>query len=224
MSPCSRSPGDDPRRSPSSASSSRDPGPASWLATVRGPWPPAPDADHRLRDRRRVPHFVVGEGIRKGRNLAADGRCVIATGSSTRRRWTSSWRGGRQAARRRGHAVRRIAETLRGNTGRWKRTASRSMVPTLRPRVRRRSRSTGWSPRGVRAPRDGRDGRSSIGPSFRSRRAGSSTAPEPRPAQPDPWRARWAARRSCAMAISGMTVSFQVDQDGLRIEIQRWAA
>ena len=28
-------------------------------------------------------HFVVREGTRKGRNLAADGRCVIATGSTT---------------------------------------------------------------------------------------------------------------------------------------------
>ena len=28
-------------------------------------------------------HVVAGEGTRKGRNIAADGRCVIATGSTT---------------------------------------------------------------------------------------------------------------------------------------------
>jgi hypothetical protein len=28
-------------------------------------------------------HFVLGEGTRKGRNLAADDRCVIATGNTT---------------------------------------------------------------------------------------------------------------------------------------------
>jgi hypothetical protein len=53
-----------------------------WLATVR------PDGRPHL-----MPiiafwidgalHFIVGEGTRKGRNLAADGRCVIATGSTT---------------------------------------------------------------------------------------------------------------------------------------------
>jgi hypothetical protein len=58
------------------------PGQTSWLATVR------PDGRPHL-----MPiiafwidgafHFVVGEGTRKGRNLAADGRCVIATGSTT---------------------------------------------------------------------------------------------------------------------------------------------
>jgi hypothetical protein len=53
-----------------------------WLATVR------PDGAPHL-----MPiiaywvegavHFVVGEGTRKGRNLAADERCVIATGNTT---------------------------------------------------------------------------------------------------------------------------------------------
>ena len=53
-----------------------------WLATVR------PDGSPHL-----MPiiafwvegalHFVVGEGTRKGRNLAADERCVIATGHMT---------------------------------------------------------------------------------------------------------------------------------------------
>jgi pyridoxamine 5'-phosphate oxidase-like protein len=53
-----------------------------WLATVR------PDGRPHL-----MPviafwfdgafHFVVGEGTRKGRNLAADSRCVIGTNSTT---------------------------------------------------------------------------------------------------------------------------------------------
>ena len=64
-----------------------EPGRTSWLATVR------PDGRPHL-----MPiiafwidgafHFVVGEGTRKGRNLAADGRCVVATGSTTPR---SAW-------------------------------------------------------------------------------------------------------------------------------------
>jgi nitroimidazol reductase NimA-like FMN-containing flavoprotein (pyridoxamine 5'-phosphate oxidase superfamily) len=59
-----------------------EPGRTSWLATV------GPDGRPHL-----MPiiafwidgafHFVVGEGTRKGRNLAADGRCAIATGSLT---------------------------------------------------------------------------------------------------------------------------------------------
>jgi hypothetical protein len=54
----------------------------SWLATTR------PDGRPHL-----MPviafwidgamHIVVGEGTRKGRNLAADGRCVVATSSTT---------------------------------------------------------------------------------------------------------------------------------------------
>jgi Pyridoxamine 5'-phosphate oxidase len=57
-----------------------EPGGHSWLATVR------PDGRPHL-----VPvlafwmdgtlHFVAGEGTQKGRNLAADGRCVIGTES-----------------------------------------------------------------------------------------------------------------------------------------------
>jgi nitroimidazol reductase NimA-like FMN-containing flavoprotein (pyridoxamine 5'-phosphate oxidase superfamily) len=57
-----------------------EPGRHSWLATVR------PDGQPHL-----MPvlvfwidgtlHFLAGEGTRKGRNLAADGRCVIGTES-----------------------------------------------------------------------------------------------------------------------------------------------
>ena len=59
-----------------------EPSRTSWLATVR------PDGRPHL-----MPinafwidgalHLVVGEGTRKGRNLAADGRCVVATSSTT---------------------------------------------------------------------------------------------------------------------------------------------
>jgi hypothetical protein len=58
------------------------PGQNHWLATV------APDGRPHL-----MPiiafwidgafHFLAGEGTRKGRNLAADGRCVIGTGNLT---------------------------------------------------------------------------------------------------------------------------------------------
>jgi hypothetical protein len=58
------------------------PGQNHWLATVR------PDGWPHL-----MPiiafwidgafHFLAGEGTRKGRNLAADGRCVIGTGNMT---------------------------------------------------------------------------------------------------------------------------------------------
>jgi hypothetical protein len=58
------------------------PGQTSWLATVR------PDGSPHL-----MPiiafwvegafHFLVGEGTRKGRNLAAEERCVVATGNAT---------------------------------------------------------------------------------------------------------------------------------------------
>jgi hypothetical protein len=58
------------------------PGQTSWLATVR------PDGSPHL-----MPiiafwvegafHFLVGEGTRKGRNLAAEERCVVATGNTT---------------------------------------------------------------------------------------------------------------------------------------------
>ena len=42
--------------------------------------------------------------------------------------------------------------------------------------------------------------------------------------QPRPWRARCAASRSCASAMSGMTTSRHVVDEGFRIETQSWAA
>lgn len=89
------------------------PGQNHWLATVR------PDGSPHL-----MPiiafwidgafHFVVGEGTRKGRNLAADGRCVIATGSSTLPSLDIVVEGHAEPLDDEA-AVRRIAETLRGN-------------------------------------------------------------------------------------------------------------
>jgi hypothetical protein len=89
------------------------PGQTSWLATVR------PDGRPHL-----MPiiafwiddafHFVVSEGTRKGRNLAADGRCVVATGSTTLPSLDLVVEGHAErlddAA-----AVKRIAEMLNGN-------------------------------------------------------------------------------------------------------------
>ena len=58
------------------------PGQNHWLATVRPDGSAAPHADHRLLDGRCVP-LPRGRGTRKGRNLAADDRCVIGTGNLT---------------------------------------------------------------------------------------------------------------------------------------------
>lgn len=90
-----------------------EPGRTCWLATVR------PDGRPHL-----MPiiafwidgafHFVVGEGTRKGRNLAADGRCVVATGSLTLPSLDIVVEGHAEPLDDEA-AVRRIAEMLRGN-------------------------------------------------------------------------------------------------------------
>jgi nitroimidazol reductase NimA-like FMN-containing flavoprotein (pyridoxamine 5'-phosphate oxidase superfamily) len=90
-----------------------EPGRTSWLATVR------PDGRPHL-----VPilafwidgafHFVVGEGTRKGRNLAADGRCVVGTGSTTLPSLDVVVEGRAEPLDDEA-AVRRIAEMLSGN-------------------------------------------------------------------------------------------------------------
>ena len=90
-----------------------EPGRTSWLATVR------PDGSPHL-----MPiiafwmegafHFVVGEGTRKGRNLAADGRCVVATGSTTLPSLDVVVEGHAERLDDEA-AVRRIAEMLSGN-------------------------------------------------------------------------------------------------------------
>ena len=90
-----------------------EPGRTSWLATV------GPDGRPHL-----MPiiafwidgafHFVVGEGTRKGRNLAADGRCVVATGSTTLPSLDLVVEGHAEPLDDEA-AVRRIAEVLKGN-------------------------------------------------------------------------------------------------------------
>jgi len=57
-----------------------EPGRHSWLATVRPGGRPhlMPVLVFWIDG---APHFVAGEGTQKGRNLAADGRCVIGTES-----------------------------------------------------------------------------------------------------------------------------------------------
>lgn len=90
-----------------------EPGRTSWLATV------GPDGRPHL-----MPiiafwiegafHFVVGEGTRKGRNLAADGRCVVATGSMTLPSMDIIVEGHATPIED-DAAVSRIAEMLRGN-------------------------------------------------------------------------------------------------------------
>jgi hypothetical protein len=90
-----------------------EPGRTSWLATVR------PDGRPHL-----MPiiafwidgafHFVVGEGTSKGRNLAADGRCVIAVGSTTLPSLDVVVEGHAEPLDDEA-AVGRIAETLSGN-------------------------------------------------------------------------------------------------------------
>jgi Pyridoxamine 5'-phosphate oxidase len=54
----------------------------SWLATTRPNGGPhlMPVIATWIDD---AIHLIVGEGTRKGRNLAADGRCVVATSSTT---------------------------------------------------------------------------------------------------------------------------------------------
>lgn len=89
------------------------PGQTSWLATVR------PDGRPHL-----MPiiafwidgafHFVVGEGTRKGRNLAADDRCVIATGNTTLPSLDVIAEGHAEPLTDEG-SVRRIADVLSGN-------------------------------------------------------------------------------------------------------------
>jgi hypothetical protein len=90
-----------------------EPARTSWLATVR------PDGRPHL-----MPiicfwiddafHFVVGEGTRKGRNLAADGRCVIAIGSTTLPSLDVVVEGRAEPLADEA-AVRRIADVLSGN-------------------------------------------------------------------------------------------------------------
>ena len=90
-----------------------EPSRTSWLATVRPDGRPhlMPIIAFWIED---AFHFVVGEGTRKGRNLAADGRCVIAIGSTTLPSLDVVVEGHAEPLADEA-AVRRIAEILRGN-------------------------------------------------------------------------------------------------------------
>ena len=92
---------------------SPEPGRTSWLATVRPDGSPhlMPIIAFWIED---AFHFVVGEGTRKGRNLAADGRCVIAIGSTTLPSMDVVVEGHAEPLDDEA-AVRRIAEILNGN-------------------------------------------------------------------------------------------------------------
>ena len=92
--------------------SNPEPGRMSWLATVRPDGRPhlMPIIAFWIDD---ALHFVMGEGTRKGRNLAADGRCVVATGTTTLPSLDVVVEGHAEALDDEA-AVRRIAETLGG--------------------------------------------------------------------------------------------------------------
>ena len=154
------------------------PGQTSWLATVRPDGSPhlMPIIAFWMED---AFHFVVGEGTRKGRNLAADGRCVIATGNTTLPSLDLIVEGHAKPLDDEA-AVKRVAEKLGGNS--WPLEARGDKVygpnaPTAGPPP---YSIIGWSLR-RRSAFPGCSGwRSTIKPSFRSRRATSSTAPESR--------------------------------------------
>ena len=90
-----------------------EPSRTSWLATVRPDGSPhlMPIIAFWIED---AFHFVVGEETRKGRNLAADGRCVFATGSSTHPSMDVVVEGHAEPLDDEA-AVARIAEVLKGN-------------------------------------------------------------------------------------------------------------
>ena len=153
-----------------------EPSRTSWLATVQPDGRPhlMPIIAFWIED---AFHFVVGEGTRKGRNLAADGHCVIATGSTTLPSMDVVVEGRAEPLDDEA-AVGRVAKILNDNGWPLEVRGPRWTVPMPRRRGRRRTRSTGWSPRRRSACPGCSGWSSSISPSFRSRRAGRSTAPD----------------------------------------------
>ena len=121
-----------------------------WLATTRPDGRPhlMPVIGFWIDD---AMHVVAGEGTQKARNIAADGRCVIATGSTTlpsldiviEGRAEAITDAGRRSTRCRVLHGERLA--ARGHR------ATRSTVRTARPPARRRTRSSGSSRRGCSA-------------------------------------------------------------------------
>lgn len=144
-----------------------------WLATVR------PDGRPHL-----MPviafwfdgafHFIAGEGTRKGRNLAADSRCVIGTNSTTLPSLDVIAEG-RAEPLTDENDVRRIAE--RFNSNGWPLEARGDEVygpsaPTAGPRPR--IGSSAWSRPGHSACRGRTGWTSSTNRSCRNPRAGTS--------------------------------------------------
>ena len=158
-------------------------------------------------------YFVSGPGTRKSRNLAENANCAVSmalpgmdlvfegvaervTDDATLQRLAKRYADGGWPAEGRG---RRLHLRLQ--------RAERRTAAVVPLRARRRPRSS----RAVR----GAGRRDPLALSVIARR---------RPASALWWRARCAARRSCASAMSGMTTSRNVAADGFRIEIQSWAA
>ena len=118
-------------------------------------------------------HIVAGEGSRKARNLAADGRCVIGT-SSTRLPSLDLVVEGRAESLTDHDAVRRSPSSSTRTTGHSRPRGARSTGRTRQPRGRRRTRSSGSSRRRCSASRACPGWTSSTRGTCRSQRAGSS--------------------------------------------------
>ena len=117
----------------------------------------------------------AGEGTRKGRNLAADDRCVIATTSTTLPALDIVIEG--HAERLTDDAtVRHVTEVLVGEQLAARGQRTRGLRPAWSDRRPAAVRDLPDRPdAGVRSPRDARDGSSSIPKICRTRRAGTST-------------------------------------------------
>ena len=119
-----------------------------WLATTRPDGGPhlMPVIGFWIDD---AMHIVAGEGTQKARNIAADGRCVIATGSTTLPSLDIVIEGHAEAitdaddVRHRCRSLQGEGLAPRGQLG------TRSTVRTPRPPARRRTRSSGSSRRRV---------------------------------------------------------------------------
>ena len=122
-----------------------------WLATTRPDGRPhlMPVIAFWIDD---AMHIVAGEGTQKARNIAADGRCAIATGSTTLPSLDLVIEG--RAEPLTDHdAVRHVAEFLKDQGWPLEPRGTRSRVRTPRPRVHRRTRSSGSFRRGCSASR-----------------------------------------------------------------------
>jgi hypothetical protein len=87
-------------------------------------------------------HIVAGEGTRKARNLAADGRCVIATSSTTLPSLDIVVEG-RADPLIEGDAVGHIAELLSASGWPLEAKGDKVYGQNAQPPARRRTRSSG---------------------------------------------------------------------------------